>query len=709
MATATKPRKSTKPAAKTGHRFLMCPPDFFSVEYVINPWMEGNVARSANASARKQWKALHEAIAARANVETITPQRGIPDLVFTANAALVLGNTAIISHFRHAERQREEPFFKEWFEKHGFETIEMPRGMFFEGAGDALFVRENGPLFLGYGWRTVLDAAGLVAERLGVEVVPLRLVDERFYHLDTCFCPLTGGRLIYFPAAFDERSVRLIESHVPAARRHAVSEKDALAFACNAVDTGSAVVLNSATPELEKVLRGWGFDVVQTPLDQFMLAGGSAKCLTLRLNEELPAAKRSSGSVAPITSRIVEFSGHIIDDGTLPRVMDLIPASGGTFHVLHFNPGLRKDDPTQIAMEVKATSAAHLDSILLQLLALGGQQRVDEETAARLESVTKAGVAPETFYSTTIYPTDVFFGGKWLRVKRQRMDAAVVLDAKVNPPTATCRLIRDLKRGEKVVTGSEGIRIHVKKDNHEDAGEFKFMGSPVSSERHVEAVVDLLAWDMKRIRDRGGRIVWVAGPVVIHTGGGPHFARLVRSGYVSALLGGNAIAVHDLEYAIYGTSLGVDLRRAVPVGGGHRHHINVINMVRGCGSIGKAVESGLIKSGLFHDIVKAKVPFSLAGSIRDDGPLPDTEMDLLKAQAEYSRLLVGADMIIMPSSMLHSIGVGNMTPAGVRMICVDINPAMAAKLADRGSTDATSIVTDVGLFLNILARKLAEE
>jgi lysine-ketoglutarate reductase/saccharopine dehydrogenase-like protein (TIGR00300 family) len=234
------------------------------------------------------------------------------------------------------------------------------------------------------------------------------------------------------------------------------------------------------------------------------------------------------------------------------------------------------------------------------------------------------------------------------------------------------------------------------------------MGAGVSSERRVELVVEQIAWELRQIRDQGGKVVVTAGPVVIHTGGGQHLARLIREGYVDALLGGNAIAVHDIEQSIMGTSLGVDMQRGIPVRGGHRHHLKIINLIRRHGSIAAAVGAGVLTKGVMYECVKSNIPFALAGSIRDDGPLPDTEMDLVKAQTEYSKLLKGADMILMLSSMLHSIGVGNMTPAGVKMVCVDINPAVVTKLSDRGSIESTGIVTDVGLFLSLLINQLEQ-
>ena len=258
------------------------------------------------------------------------------------------------------------------------------------------------------------------------------------------------------------------------------------------------------------------------------------------------------------------------------------------------------------------------------------------------------------------------------------------------------------------MVGVGGIRTIRKTESREarSSQEFSFMSGSVSSERRVEIVVEQVAWELRQIRDQGGKVVVTAGPVVIHTGGGEHLARLVREGYVQALLGGNAIAVHDMEQAMMGTSLGVDMQRGTAVIGGHRHHLKVINHVRRYGSIAEAVKQGMVHQGIFYECVKAGIPFSLAGSIRDDGPLPDTQMDLIKAQEHYSELIRGADMILMLSSMLHSIGVGNMTPAGVKMVCVDINPAVVTKLSDRGSIESVGVVTDVGLFLSLLTKQL---
>lgn len=284
----------------------------------------------------------------------------------------------------------------------------------------------------------------------------------------------------------------------------------------------------------------------------------------------------------------------------------------------------------------------------------GAQLPEQSHQDARLERVQKAGVAPDDFYVTTIYPTEVRVTGQWIPVQRQRMDGVIV----VKGSAAYCTLICDLQVGDEVVCGVEGIRTLRQANKERGSQEFTFMGSGVSSERRVEILVDQIAWELRRIKERGGKTVVVAGPVVIHTGRGSHLATLIREGYVQALLGGNAIAVHDLEQNLYGTSLGVDLVRGNAVKGGHKHHLKTINLIRKHGSIQAAVEAGVITGGVFYECIRARVPFSLAGSIRDDGLLPDTEMDLVKAQQDYARLIQGADMVLMLSSMLHSIGVG---------------------------------------------------
>ncbi|QDL09072.1 TIGR00300 family protein [Brasilonema octagenarum UFV-E1] len=686
-------------------RFLICPPHYYDVDYVINPWMEGNIHKSSQERAVEQWDKLHHILKEHAIVDIVPPQKGWPDMVFTANAGLVLGKTVVLSRFLHKERQGEEPYFNQWFEENGYTVHELPKDLPFEGAGDALLDREGRWLWAGYGFRTELDSHPYLAKWLDIEVLSLRLIDERFYHLDTCFCPLANGYLLYYPPAFDSYSNRLIEMRVSQEKRIAITEADAVNFACNAVNIESIVVMNKASEPLKARLAEVGFRVIETPLTEFLKAGGAAKCLTLRVTE--PVREELHANVS-VESRVFNLEGHLLDSGLINRALDLIVDNGGSFQVLNFSLGEQRQSTSAAKVKVSAPSHEVMESIISHLIDLGAVDLPQDERDAKLEPVTQAGVAPDDFYVSTIYPTEVRINGEWVKVENQRMDGAIAITRTSKRIVAQCKLLRDVEVGEEVVVDVLGIRTVRKTESRErrNAEEFSFMSSGVSSERRVELVVEQVAWELRKIRDGGGKVVVTAGPVVIHTGGGEHLAQLIREGYVQALLGGNAIAIHDIEQAIMGTSLGVDMKRGVAVRGGHRHHLKVINTIRRYGSIAKAVEAGIIESGVMYECVSNGVPFSLAGSIRDDGPLPDTEMNLIKAQTEYARLLKGADMILMLSSMLHSIGVGNMTPAGVKMVCVDINPAVVTKLSDRGSIESVGVVTDVGLFLSLLLQQL---
>jgi lysine-ketoglutarate reductase/saccharopine dehydrogenase-like protein (TIGR00300 family) len=683
----------------------MCPPNHYDVDYVINPWMEGNIHKSSRDRAVEQWQKLYHILKDLTTVELVEPQPGWPDMVFTANAGLVLGDNVVLSRFYHKERQGEEPHFQKWFEDNGFSVYQLPKDLPFEGAGDALIDREGRWLWAGYGFRSELDSHPYIAKWLDIEVLSLRLIDERFYHLDTCFCPLSEGYLLYYPPAFDFYSNRLIEMRVPAYKRIVVEEPDAVNFACNAVNINSTVVMNKVSDSLKQRLADVGFQVIETPLTEFLKAGGAAKCLTLRVTEPVLDYVHAN---EPVESRTIQLQGHLLDAGIMNKALDLIVENGGSFRVLNFNLGVERQSTSAAEVRVSAPSHEVMEDIMSQLIDLGAVAPPQEACDTNIEVVTQVGVAPDDFYVTTIYPTEVRVNCEWVKVQNQRMDGAIVVGDTPEGATARCKLLRDLQVGDKVIVGVEGIRTSHKIESREKrpAKEFSFMGAGVSSERRVELVVEQIAWELRHIRDRNGKVVVTAGPVVIHTGGAQHLSRLIREGYVQALLGGNAIAVHDIEQALMGTSLGVDMQKGVPVSGGHRHHLKVINAIRRCGSIAQAVEKGVLTKGVMYECVKNNVPFSLAGSIRDDGPLPDTEMDLIKAQTDYARLLQGTDMILMLSSMLHSIGVGNMTPAGVKMVCVDINPAVVTKLSDRGSVESIGVVTDVGLFLSLLIQQL---
>lgn len=689
-------------------RVLMCPTDHFGVEYVINPWMQGQIGRVDRDRATRQWNNLKNTLSELADVEVIDPGKGLPDMVFTANAGLLLDDVFVPSNFRVPERDGEVPLFNRWFADRGYKIVELPREQPFEGEGDALFHPGQPLLWAGYGVRSGIEAHPTLTDIFNVEVVSLRLVDQRFYHLDTCFYPLPDGRAVYFPAAFDDRSLNEIRKRIPADKRIEVGEDDAMHFTCNCVRLGDTLVTNYAGEALQQRLNAWGYTVRCSTVDEFLLAGGAAKCLTLLLQQDLgPDPESRPKFTSSVRTRRVQMAGHLLDHGTLNKAMDLTIDAGLGCGVENFSPGERSDQHTRATLRVTSPSAERMDDVISELMKMGAQP-LDDLADAQLVEVVKDGVAPDDFYSTTIYPTDIRVGGNWARCTAQRMDAMVVVDADSTPPAARCALMRDLKVGDRVVTGITGVRVKTP-DLRRDDEAFSFMSSSVSSERRVEQTVETLAWEIKRIKQRGGKVAVVAGPVVVHTGGGRHLERLIRAGFVDTLLTGNALPTHDIELNLYGTSLGMDLKRGIGVHGGHKHHLKAINLVRRAGSIKAAVEQGVITGGVMHACVEHGVNYVLAGSIRDDGPLPDTEMDLVKAQHAYAEAIEGCEMVLMLSSMLHAIGTGNMTPAGVKLVCVDISPAVVTKLADRGSVESVGIVTDVGLLLNLLAGRLCGE
>jgi lysine-ketoglutarate reductase/saccharopine dehydrogenase-like protein (TIGR00300 family) len=398
-------------------------------------------------------------------------------------------------------------------------------------------------------------------------------------------------------------------------------------------------------------------------------------------------------------SETIEAEGHLIDSHILNHVFDKVIERGAAYEVLQFDIGRTNDDPSYVKMKLFAASPEVLRELVTELVPLGAQ--LVDQRDARFEPAPKDTCVPLDFYSTTNHRTQVRKSGRWVDVERQRMDAVVVDDG----AHLVCRKLRDVKRGDRVLCGVEGVRVVPEAKDRERHG-FAFMSNDISSERRVEVSVAKVAAMMREARAAGGKIAFVAGPVVIHTGGIEYFVDLIEKGWVDVLLTGNALPVHDIEYALYGTSLGVDLQTGSPVEEGHKNHMRAINTINHAGSIAAAVEQGVLKSGIMHACVKKRVDYVLAGSIRDDGPLPDTLMDLIAAQEQYARALEGCKMVIMLSTMLHSIGVGNMLPSWVRVVCVDINPAVVTKLADRGSAQTLGIVTDVGLFLHQLASKL---
>lgn len=394
----------------------------------------------------------------------------------------------------------------------------------------------------------------------------------------------------------------------------------------------------------------------------------------------------------------VTAEGHLVDSGLLSEAMDLIVRGKATFVMRRFTLGSTNLQPSEAAIEIQAPTGRSLDELLDRLGRLGFCP--SELKGPLVKRASRDGTAPPGFYSTTNHATQVYLGGRWHPVQNQRMDAVIIVSR--HGAELTCRKLRDVRRGDAVVCGHQGIRI-IPEFKERDRSDFAFMTNDVSSEKKVEWVVRRVAdW----IKARQGKMIVVAGPVVIHTGGNEPLAEIVRGGWVDALLAGNALAVHDVERALYGTSLGIDTQTGAPVNNGHQHHMRAINAIRLAGGLKQAVRKGILQEGLMHALIRKNVPFVLAGSIRDDGPLPEVITDTNRAQEAYARHLHGAEIVLMLSSMLHSIAVGNMLPSWVKTVCVDINPSVVTKLADRGSHQAIGCVTDVGLFLHLLRDRL---
>jgi lysine-ketoglutarate reductase/saccharopine dehydrogenase-like protein (TIGR00300 family) len=416
------------------------------------------------------------------------------------------------------------------------------------------------------------------------------------------------------------------------------------------------------------------------------------------------AVKRSSASSkspSPTFSEVVEAEGHLIDSQILNVVFDTVVKRNATFDVLKFSIGRSNDAPSFISMRIAAASEPALAEVLEELVGLGC--RLSEQQDAVLKQADRDGCVPDDFYSTTNHRTLVRHRGHWHQVEHQRMDAVIV----VEEDRVACRKLRDVKKGDAVVCGVSGVRVTPEFQERDRHG-FAFMTNEISSERRVEVGVSRIAAMMRDVKEARGRIAVVAGPVVVHTGGAAYFQELIRGGFVDVLLAGNALAVHDVEQALFGTSLGVDLDTGKAIEGGHRHHMRAINAISRAGGLRQAVDQGVLTSGVMYECIRHGVDFVLAGSIRDDGPLPDTIMDLREAQDRYAASLENVGMVLALSTMLHGIGVGNMLPSWVKMVCVDINPAVVTKLADRGSSQTMGVVTDVGLFLHRLAQRLRD-
>jgi len=394
--------------------------------------------------------------------------------------------------------------------------------------------------------------------------------------------------------------------------------------------------------------------------------------------------------------KIIKSEGHLIDSNLMRQIFDTIIADGGSYDILEFNIGKNNNEVSQTKLKIKANNQTDMNVIILKLSSLGCQ--VDELEEVILKDAPTNGVVPSDFYSSTNHFSEVRHNGKFLTVEKLRMDGVIVIENN----TAYVKKFRDIIKGDKVVTGLHGVKI-TPEFAQRDRSDFSFMSGDVSTERKVRLFVDKVA-ELLKAKDK--KVVAVAGPVCVHTGGDEDLGRLIKHGYINGLLSGNALAVHDIESNLYDTSLGINLTTGKPVEMGHRNHLRAINEVRRAGSIANLVNEGTLTAGTMYETIKAKIPFSLAGSLRDDGPLPDTITDMNDAQNHHFEILKNTDIVLMLSSMLHSIAVGNMIPAKVTTVCIDINPAVVTKLKDRGSMQTIGLVTDVGLFLHLLAEKL---
>lgn len=399
--------------------------------------------------------------------------------------------------------------------------------------------------------------------------------------------------------------------------------------------------------------------------------------------------------------REIELEGHIIDSGVMTLVFDRIMDMGGEFEILTFNVGKQKTDTSYAHLRVTAPDDHLLDAILSELHRLGA--RAPEIGDVTLVPAEGDRILPKGFYSTTNHPTFVKYRDEWLPVERIEMDCHIVVDEK--EVRAICTPIAKIKAGDAVVVSETGVRV-VYPERPRKVSTFEFMHGTVSSERPSEALIAKIAREILRSKRKGEKIALVGGPAIVHTGAADALATMIREGYIDVLFAGNALATHDIEANLFGTSLGMNVKTGTLVTGGHKHHIRAISEIMRAGSIKNAVDQGLVTGGIMYECVKKDVPFVLAGSIRDDGPLPDTITDVVEAQDTMRRHIHDLGMVVMVGTLLHSIAVGNCLPSYVKTVCVDINPASVTKLMDRGTMQAIGVVSDAGTFLPLLCEQL---
>ena len=400
--------------------------------------------------------------------------------------------------------------------------------------------------------------------------------------------------------------------------------------------------------------------------------------------------------------RVLEVRGHLIDSMILTRIFDKIMDLRGDFNVLEFKIGKRKNELSYARLMVHGKNKKHLDQLLATLYIEGAQPVVIEEVLVK--PAPEDMVMPSDFYSTTNNSTQIYYSNEWIGVRNMMMDKCIAIDIKLR--TAECKMIREVRKGDMIVVGERGVKVLPEERPRQGIDIFQFMSSSSSSERPTLQIARKIAMDIHLTKKSGGKIIVTAGPVIVHSGASESLAKMIRLGYVNGLLSGNALAVHDIENALMGTSLGMNVKDGTLAVRGHRNHMLAINEVFKAGSIENMVRKRILKSGIMYECIVNKIPFVLCGSIRDDGPIPDVVADILEAQRQYKEILKGANMVLMLSTMLHSIAVGNMLPAKVKVVALDISQPVVTKLLDRGTTQAIGVVSDVGAFLPMVVQQL---
>ena len=400
----------------------------------------------------------------------------------------------------------------------------------------------------------------------------------------------------------------------------------------------------------------------------------------------------------------IEIKGHLIDSMILTRIFDKIMDLKGDFNVLEFHVGKKKDELSYARLLISGNDKKHLDQLLASIYIEGAQPT--EVDGVILKAAPNDMEMPIDFYSTTNNATQIFLNNEWIDVHNMMMDKCIVVD--IRNKNAECRKIRDIRKGDSIVTGEKGVRILPEERPREGVDIFQFMSSSSSSERPTLQIARKIARDIYNTKSTGGKIVVTAGPVVVHSGAAEFLAKMIRMGYIDGLLTGNALAVHDIENSLFGTSLGMNVKNGTLAIRGHRNHMQAINEVFRAGSIEQMVKKNVLKSGIMYECIKNNVQYALCGSIRDDGPIPGVITDVIEAQNRYREILTDTKMVLMLSTMLHSIAVGNMIPARVKVVAVDISQAVVTKLLDRGTTQAIGVVSDIGAFLPMVLNQLEQ-